>query len=71
MRQYNMEQKVAEKIVIDKFNEEETKSALTFKELMIALGEKPKDAKKYLNKMVADGLLKWHHADTVYYERIT
>lgn len=66
-----MEQKVAEKIVIDKFNKEETRSALTFKELMLALGEKPKDAKKHLNQMVDDGLLKWYHADTVYYERIT
>lgn len=71
MRPYNMEQREAEKIVIDRFDKEATKSALTFKELVLALGEDPKAAKKFLNKMVDDGLLKWYHADTVYYERIT
>lgn len=65
-----MEQIEAEKIIINRFDEAEAKNALTFKDLAMALGEDPKAAKKYLNKMGADGLLKWYHADTVYYERI-
>jgi DNA-binding IclR family transcriptional regulator len=70
-RLYNMEQKEAEKIILDRFDKEESKSALSFKELALVLGEDKKKSKKYLNKMVADGLLKWYHADTVYYERVT
>lgn len=66
----NMEQKEAEKIILDRFDKEESKSALPFKELALVLGENKKKSKKYLNKMVADGLLKWYHADTIYYERI-
>jgi len=65
-----MEQKEAEKIILDRFDKEESNSALPFKELALVLGENKKESKKYLNKMVADGLLKWYHADTVYYERI-
>jgi hypothetical protein len=70
MRFYDMEQIEAEKIIIKKFEQEETKNALAFSDLALALGEDTKAAKKYLNKMVSDGLLKWYHADTVYYERI-
>lgn len=67
----SMEQKEAEIIISDRFAKENTKSVLTCKELALALKEEPKKVRKYLNKMVCDGLLKWHHADTIYYERIT
>ena len=65
-----MEQKEAEKIILDRFDKEASNSALPFKELALVLGGNKKESKKYLNKMVSDGLLKWYHADTVYYERI-
>ena len=65
-----MEQEEAEKIIFDRFDKEGSKSALPFKELALALGGNKKKSKEYLNKMVADGLLKWYHADNVYYERI-
>lgn len=66
-----MEQKEAEIIISERFGKEDTKNVLTCKELAFALKEDPEKVREYLNKMVSDGLLKWYHADTIYYERIT
>lgn len=67
-----MEHEEVVRIVLQAFKLKEEKAVLTFKELMVALSmeKEPKVAKKHLSKMVEDGLLRWHHADTVYYELV-
>jgi hypothetical protein len=65
-----MEQNEAERIIIAEFDNNKTRKAFSFKELVVVLGEDQKSAKRYLNNMVESGILKWYHADTVYYERV-
>lgn len=64
-----MEQAEASKLIIDELTKKlKTKSKFYFNDLQGILGMKPRDAKKYINKMVEDGELEyWSSGSTTMY----
>jgi Mn-dependent DtxR family transcriptional regulator len=64
-----MEQAEASKLIIDELTKKlKTKSKFYFSDLQDILGMKPREAKKYINKMVEDGQLEyWSSGSTTMY----
>lgn len=64
-----MDQAEASRLIINELTKKlKTKSKFYFSDLQNILGLKPRDAKKYVNKMVADGeLVYWSSGSTTMY----
>lgn len=63
-----MEQEEAVKIIRDALEKKKGKTKFYFSDLQKMLGLKPRDAKKYINKMVTDEVLEyWSSGSTSLY----
>ena len=64
-----MEQAEASRLIVDELTKKlKIKSKFYFSDLQNILGLKPRDAKKYINKMVEDGeLVYWSSGSTTMY----